>query len=340
MAVPPVEVSATIGRLIVAVAAARGVDTTRLCRVCDFDVAITSDPDARIPIDLETRLWDEAAKAAGDPDFGLHVAETLRPGAFTVLDYAVRTTKNLMQSLERLARYNRLVHDVATFTITSTADRTLVEHALPLAQQSTHAAEFTLASLVVLGSQVAAEPLRPLDVGFRHSLEPDRNLSELRRVFGLAPQFGVDTNRIALQTRILMRDLPQYDPVLSKIIESNAEALLAAKPPHADSICGRVRQLLASDLAADPEVATLRGVAKRLRFSPRSLQRRLALEGTRFDQELDELRRELAQRYLNNPRISIAETAYLLGYSEPSAFHRAHKRWTGMTPSQSRHGDA
>lgn len=340
MALPPVEVSATIGRLIVTVAAARGVDSARLCRVCDFDVLAASDPDARIPLDIETRLWDEAAEAASDPDFGLHAAETLRPGAFAVLDYAVRTTKNLMQSLERLARYNRLVHDTATFTIRSTREQTLVEHALPYAHQSHHAAEFTLASLVVLGSQLATEPLSPLHIGFRHSLESGRDLSEFRRVFGLCPQFGVATNRITLETSTLMRDLPHYDPVLSEIIASNAEALLAARPLHVDSLSGQLRQLLAANLAADPDVATLRGVAKRLRLSPRSLQRRLALEGTRFDVELDEVRRELAQRYLNNPRISIAEATYLLGYSEPSVFHRAHKRWTGITPGQTRRSAA
>jgi len=220
--------------------------------------------------------------------------------------------------------------------IRSTSEQTLVEHALPYAHQSHHAAEFTLASLVVLGSQIATEPLFPLHIGFRHSVESGRDLSELRRVFGLSPQFGVATNRVALETRALMRELPHYDPVLSEIIQSDAEALLAARPLRVDSVSGRVRQLLAAALAADPDIATLRGVAKRLRISTRSLQRRLALEGTRFDVELDELRRELAQRYLNNPRISIAETAYLLGYSEPSAFHRAHKRWTGMTPSQTR----
>jgi len=71
-------------------------------------------------------------------------------------------------------------------------------------------------------------------------------------------------------------------------------------------------------------------------MSERSLQRKLSAEATTFDQLLDELRHGLSLRYLADPRISIAETAYLLGYSEPSAFHRAFKRWTGQTPSQAR----
>jgi AraC-like DNA-binding protein len=71
-------------------------------------------------------------------------------------------------------------------------------------------------------------------------------------------------------------------------------------------------------------------------MSARSLQRRLGDEGTSFDAVIDELRRDLAHRYLADPRIAIAEVAYLLGFSEPSAFHRAFKRWTGATPSEAR----
>jgi AraC-like DNA-binding protein len=67
-------------------------------------------------------------------------------------------------------------------------------------------------------------------------------------------------------------------------------------------------------------------------MSPRTLQRRLHEENTSHQQLLDELRRELAQRYLREPTIAIGETAFLLGFSEPSAFHRAFKRWTGTTP--------
>jgi AraC-like DNA-binding protein len=71
-------------------------------------------------------------------------------------------------------------------------------------------------------------------------------------------------------------------------------------------------------------------------MSARTLQRRLAGEGLSFDGVLDELRRELALRHLADRRVAIAEVAYLLGFSEPSAFHRAFKRWTGTTPGAAR----
>lgn len=71
-------------------------------------------------------------------------------------------------------------------------------------------------------------------------------------------------------------------------------------------------------------------------MSERSLQRRLSDDGVTFDAVLDAVRRDLALRYLADPKIAVAEVAYLLGYSEPSPFHRAFKRWTGKTPTEAR----
>jgi AraC-like DNA-binding protein len=86
--------------------------------------------------------------------------------------------------------------------------------------------------------------------------------------------------------------------------------------------------------------ATLAGVAKALKMSERSLQRRLADEGATFDALLDDVRRQLSLRYLADPAIAVSEVAYLLGYSEPSPFHRAFKRWTGTTPTEARRTSA
>lgn len=81
---------------------------------------------------------------------------------------------------------------------------------------------------------------------------------------------------------------------------------------------------------------TLRQVAQRLHLSERSLQRRLDAEGTRFADLVDEVRRELALRYIADERLALGEVAYLLGFAEPSPFHRAFKRWTGTTPTAAR----
>jgi AraC-like DNA-binding protein len=329
-----VEVAASIGALIVATAGAMGADSEALSARAHFDRARASDPDARIPIGVETLLWDEAARLTGDPAFGIHAAERLRPGVLDVVDYAVRTAPTLRESLQRLARYNRLVHDAAVYSLMQEGDLLRVEHSLQGVKQSRHAAEFTLASLVVVGGQIRGAALRPLHVAFQH--EAPGPTSEYERLFAVRPSFGRAANSLAFSRDVLEQPLPASDPLLSRVIERHAEALLAARPTAAETSAARVRRLLCETLGKDDSAATLAGLAQRLRMSERSLQRRLADEGQTFDGLLDQLRQELALRYLADKKIAIAEVAFLLGYSEPSAFHRAFKRWTGTTPSQAR----
>jgi AraC-like DNA-binding protein len=333
-----VEMSARIGAMIVHAAAAAGAPVDELCRATGFDPSRAADPDARISLSLEESLWSEAARLSGDDALGLHAAEGLRPGVFDVLDYAVRTAPTPRVALDRLARYNRLEHSAAVFTVTDAGDVTRVEHAFGPGGgvQSRHSAEFTLASLVVIGSQIAEDELAPLAVEFHHG--PPPSTAEHERLFRVVPGFSRPTNAVEFDRAILERLAPAADPLLWRVIERHAEALLAERPAPVEGAGQRVRRLLTKALADGD--ASLGAMAARLRMSDRTLQRRLASEGVSFDGLLDETRRELAVRYLHDRQMAIAEVAYLLGYSEPSAFHRAFKRWTGWTPAETRRGAA
>lgn len=329
---PLVEVSARIGAMIVHSAVASGVAREELERVTGFSADRARDPDARIPIEQETALWDEAARLAGDADFGLHTAERLRPGMFDVLDYVVRTAPTPREALERLARYNRLEHDAAVFALIDRGNVTRVEHRLGAVAQSRHAAELTIASLVVIGGQIAGASLPPLAVELRHAAPA--STAEHVRVFGVLPRFGAEVNAIEWEARLLARPNPAADPVLGQLVMRHAEALLAARPAPATTYVERVRQLVVAQLGSG--TATLPAIAKRLGMSERSLQRRLSAEQSTFDAVIDDVRRELALRYLADASIAVSEVAYLLGYSEPSPFHRAFRRWTGTTPGELR----
>jgi AraC-like DNA-binding protein len=329
--------SAGIGAHIVHAAVALGARPGALEAATGFDPAAAKDPDAQITLEIEEALWNEGARLCGDDALGLHAAELLVAGIFDVLDYAVRSAPTLRASLERLVRYNRLVHDAAEFTLIERGDVVRVEHAFRFAAavQCRHSAEFTLAAIVVLANQLTGTPVRPGAVDFRHGKPASETaLVEHARIFGVAPRFAQRVNALELDRRVLERTLPSADPALSRVIERHAEALLAARPDPARGTADRVRHLLSRALGEGE--ATLATVADRLHMSERSLQRKLADDGVTFDALLDELRRDLALRYLADPKIAIAEVAYLLGYSEPSPFHRAFKRWTGVTPSEAR----
>ena len=333
-----IQMSARIGAMIVEAAIAGGASRETLESTAGFSATHAADPDARISLAVETALWEAGARLTGDPDFGLHSAERLRPGMFDVLDYAIRTAPNLRVALERLARYNRIEHDVAVFTIVDRGDVTRVEHRFGGggAVQSRHAAECTLAAQVVIGGQLTGTRVAPRAVAFLHARPA--STAEHQRLFGVTPSFSQPVNAVEWDRAVLERPNPNADPALARTILRHAEALLAARPAPAASHTDRVRQLLVTALGEGD--ATLARAARALKMSARSLQRRLADEQMTFDRLLDDVRRQLATRYLADPNIAIAEVAYLLGYSEPSPFHRAFKRWTGTTPMEARRGAA
>jgi AraC-like DNA-binding protein len=327
------EVAASIGALVVHAATVRGADAGALCRRASFDPKLAANPDARISFEQENALWEEAARLTGDDAFGLHAVELLQPGAFDVLDYAVRTAPTLGDSLQRLIRYNRIVHDSAQFSLVVRDAVARIEHAFRIdAPQSRHSAEFTIASLVVIGAQITEQPLVARGVEFRHGRPA--SVEEHRRIFGVEPRFARPVNALELERAALDRPVPRADPRLWRVIERHADSILASRPEPGLSTADRVRRLLSSTLGEGD--ATLAAVAARLKTSERTLQRKLADENIKFDVLLDDMRRDLALRYLADPKIAISEVAYLLGYSEPSPFHRAFKRWTGTTPSEAR----
>lgn len=353
------EVSAAIGSMIVHAAERRGVDGAELRRRSGFELTAVG-PDVRIPLSVETRLWDEASSLSGDPIFGVYAAQSLLPGTFDVLDYAVRTAPTFRESIQRVIRYNRIVHDVAVWSLHERDGIGRIEHSLiqrpgspfrvapdntertqhtvglGLVTQSRHAAEFTIASIATIGSQLCGVNIRPREVEFRHSTPSPEVVTAHERFFGVRPSYGCRVNAFVLDTADLDRPILGADSALSRIIERHADALLASRPEPAESTAARVRRLLAQTLAEDLQQAKLSAIAPRLHMSARSLQRRLTAEGVSFDALLEDVRRELALQYLRDHEVPIAEVAFLLGYSEPSAFHRAFKRWTGVTPAQVR----
>lgn len=328
-------VLARVAGLIVHAATRHGVAPRELLAGFGVDVQSLDDADARIAVSTEEALWSRAAALSGDAHFGLHAAALIRPGVFDVMDYAVRTAPTLREALERLARYNRLVHDVAGFRIVDSAQTVRVEHrfAAPGLQPCRHAAEFTLASLPVVASQMMqgrSPAVRA--VAFAHPSPAE--LAPYREVFGVTPCFDAEVSAITFDAAPLQAPVPTADPGLSRVVTAHAERLLAEREVPAPGLVAQVRRVVAQSMHQG--LPSLGDVAAALHLSERSLQRHLAQEGCSFSALVEQVRRDLALRYIGDPRMAIGEVAYLLGFSEPSPFHRAFRRWTGMTPAAAR----
>jgi AraC-like DNA-binding protein len=293
------------------------------------------DPGARIPFSLAAEAWERAAAETSDEAFGLHFAERVPLGAFDVVDYVTRSAPTLGEAILRRLRYQRLLHDCVVVEVQLTPDAARLVHRVEGYPRGAprHAVEAALAGYVVRGRRLTGVELSPRQVTFRHPAPPE--LAEHRRIFRCPIRFGAPENALVLDRALL--DLPNRaaDPGLLAVLDRYAEAILLGLPP-AESFLGRVRRLVADALSE--RAPSLSAVARRLHMSPRTLQRRLGAAGTSFQALADAVRLEHAVGLLADPSLSLAEIAFRLGFSGSSAFHRAFRKWTGMTPLQHRSG--
>jgi AraC-like DNA-binding protein len=140
-------------------------------------------------------------------------------------------------------------------------------------------------------------------------------------------------NGVAIDRSICRLPMRRRDPILRKFLENQADVILAS-PPAGTGIASEVRRALASGVAAG--ATSMSTIARRFAMSERTLHRRLAADGVSYQDLLEDVRKAAAGRYLDESTLAIGEIAYLLGYSEPAAFHRAFKRWYATTPEHFR----
>ena len=137
----------------------------------------------------------------------------------------------------------------------------------------------------------------------------------------------------AFSAELLNEPLDSSDPHLHKLVSKLADAMLS-ELPRADSFTSRVRELITEGLPTGRASYSL--IAGALHVSERTLARRLAAEGTSFKELMDQIRRQLALRYVEHTDLAFSEVAFLLGFSQTAAFYRAFKRWTDSTPLEVR----
>lgn len=326
-------VSAAIVIDMVSYLVARGFTGAEVCRQARIAPDVLQSPDERVPGSLVERLWAVGTQLTGDSDLGLHAAEVHNPGALDIVGYVVLNCRTVGDALDRLSRYAALVNDGLRVVIHREDEHVVCRcEAIAgldnyLLRAPRQAMEAIAAGTARALATLANEPIVPVDVGFRHEA-PD-SIREHERLLGLTPCFQQVDNRIVFRAADLARTVRSSNPALLQIFECHAEAMLAELSEHGP-VSRRVLMDMTSRLKGG--VPTLNESARALAKSDRNLQRVLKQEGTSHQLLLDHARRELALRHLATPQGSAAEVAFLLGFSDASAFTRAFRRWTGSTP--------
>ena len=312
--------------------AAEGLDAHALLVAAGIDPASLEIPDARLPTEKISRLWELAVERSGNPAIGLAQHDVVRPASFDVVGYTMMSCANLRGAFERLIRYLLILSDAFTMTMDEEQAGYRVAFVLfggdrPMPRQRI---EFIVVTLVGFCRWISGRDVNPLAIELPYPAPTD--LASYRTAFRCPVLFDAPRNSLLFAADDMVAGLPTSNPLLAELHERFAGEYLQ----HFDhaQISYRAREMIIRRL---PDGEPRRDeIAGELCMSERTLQRRLEEEGTSFIQLMDDTRRELAEQYLGRLQLSLAQAAYLLGFADQSSFFRACRRWFDLSPGQYR----
>lgn len=286
-------------------------------------------PEARAPLRYLDAAILRVASRMPDESWGLQMARCWHPGNLGVLGHAWLASSTLRTGLTRLARYWRIVGTRArigidesgvglAFSYGLAAENPVVERIIP---------DCWLSLVIDMCRVNAGCVITPVAVSLCRSAPADDK--PWTAYYGCPIRFGADINSFTLSPADADRLLPTANRPLAGVFDRLLVEQLAAL--DRDDVVSRcksefLREMSSGEAAADD-------IARRLHMSGRTMQRKLAEAGTTYLRLVDDTRRDMALRYIVDPGKSLADIAFLLGFSEQSAFSRAFRRWTGASPT-------
>ena len=292
-------------------------------------------PDAMISFDTGAAVLEEAAQLAGRDDVGTIFASQLPWADLGVLAYAVLHAPTLGAAFTHMRRYFAIQQRAGECTLDIEDGTAHLRYTL---RRAPHVPprQHTLAVLTVLVRVVREgtgdATWAPTAVTLPHA--PTPRPSDALAFFGAPIQYGAEAASLVFPASMLRRTMVTADPGLFPILVRHADECLAKLPPPDDSTLDQIRRLVSSLLGNG--AISIDVVAARMGSSRRTIQRQLQLHGASFKQLVDDVRLGMARRHLVDPQMTLTDAAFLLGYSDLSAFSRAFRRWTGQSPQEYR----
>ena len=328
----PISVSVTVLSQLFLYLASLQVDINEFLRSLGVEPAAVRLPDARIPLETYLLIQDEAAEFTLDPYFGLHMGEYAEAGSWSILGYMMMNCKTLREAFEKTARYSRIVGNLLEAKVQLQFNKIKIVYLTPpyAPKMSRHCFEAVFSSSVRMIRMLTGVKLSPLEVRFIYS-QPE-SIAEYDRIFGCPVFFGQKENSLTFDMSLVNTPILMANPGLLQYFENYAQEFLAqldSKQANTRAVTGIILSRL------DDEALSIEKVAKEMSVSVRTLQKHLEQEGVVFSGLLQDIRERLAKKYLRE-NYSVEETTYLLGFSEPSVFRKAFKKWAGVTPREYR----
>ena len=308
-----------------------GIDPEPLFREEGVDPEMLFDPGARIPLERYQRLDVKAAELSGDPNFGLKGAEFSRPAHLGALGFAWLASSSLRTAFQRLSRYSRVIQEKLTVKLDEDDEFFYVrmDAHLPLLCKRIRE-NGQLAAIVQFSRVIAGNGFNPARVCLKQS-EPE-DTGYYYELFRCPIEFGASDTTFVIRLEDVDRRLTGSNDQLAKLNEHIVVKYLAHSEKN--DIVNRVKAKIIDELANG--AVSEASIANELHTTPRNLHRKLQKEDTSFKHLLTEVRKDLAQQYIQDRSKTLTEISFMLGFSEVSSFSRAFKGWTGKPPSEAR----
>lgn len=265
------------------------------------------------------------------PALGLEIAALVEPKHLGILAYLVLSCETLGDALMRYHDYHRLVYDGTPLHVN-------VQNGLlsigwddfPFNMTTQITDEVAIALMMeFLKTILDLQDIHLHEVHFIHPTP--KNVMVYEQYFRCKVHFNQSRAQVLLSVSELSRPLRQSDRTLQQLLRQQAEALLN-QLPNSTLVDQRIQHAILTGLQKN--MFQIEHIARQMNWSVRQLQRHFQQQGKTYQQRMQEIRCMMAKQYLKDIHLSLQEIALLLGYSEQSAFQRAFKHWTQMTPQQ------
>lgn len=333
-------IAAGFARALMELAVSKGASRKALAEKSGIEPAELEDQDNRIPFVKYAALMRAGKELGHDPALALHFGEAFDISELSIVGLIGQACETVADAFVQLGRYSRLVADLDVDA--SATDRlVLAREAGQLwlidnrsnPNDSPEVTESSFARMACMSRRLGSPGIIKA-VHVTHA-EPAYRV-EYDRIFQVPVVFESDRNALLLANDSWMTQKLAYSPRYVFGVLSERAELLLKELESSKTMRGRVESLLMPKLHTG--ATGMDSIASKLGLSRPTLSRRLKAEGTNFEKVLDELRHKLALHYLSGRKVSVNQTAYLVGFSEPAAFSRAFKRWTGTSPGRRQAG--
>ena len=327
----------TLATLILPIAKAlrlQGVDPMELLEEAGIEPSHVINADRRIDIERMQQLWRLSTAATGDEAFGLHAAEQLQPATLQGLGLGFLASDTIYDALRRLTRFSRILSSGLKLELQERGEYVDLVYSYNVADLPHNHVwqgfDFGMGLVLVMCRLTLGEYVSPISI---EAVRPQPQKPEVfESMLGSRVQFEAGRNCLTFVRADIVDRLVTANDELARINDEQVENYLASflAVSTAREVVGKIVERLPDGPPSQKLIAAA------LHVSNRTLQRKLKDEGTSFIDLLQDTRLQLAQKYLAQPQRSVVEVAYLLGFSEPSTFSRAFKRWTGQAPADYR----